>query len=410
MIRKGLKLSFLFIAALVLTVFAVGPLAGQAKVVNVWTHYAASTDLQYWQALEKDFFAKTGIKMNTTVAPQRGNVYMEKLATMLASKDDSFDATEFPSGTTSSYVAAGYIASIDDIVTPAMRKDFTILDGVNIIDGKLYSLPCTSESVFLFVNKDLFRKAGLKYPRTQKEFIDTGKALTKGGVYATGAYWSKDFLNVELPRYILQFNADIYNWNNPNNREMLQYMYDLIYTYKIMPESVLADNMDVLNQKFIDGKYAMVYQYPYLADGLGKKFLTMAEIAPVPTYKSNKTIFGGWSFGLNAQAVNKSTAAEFIKYLTTKDAQTFFCSFSTAMSAGSNSVMSDPKIVAKLPVLKYVAQYSAAGSNASVITDPRDGIAAQARADAIHRFLTKQIKIDEAIALCQKGVEEMKNQ
>ena len=49
-------------------------------------------------------------------------------------------------------------------------------------DSKVYSLPFASQTLGLFINKDVFAKAGLTPPTTWDEFITVSKALKEKGI------------------------------------------------------------------------------------------------------------------------------------------------------------------------------------------------------------------------------------
>lgn len=77
------------------------------------------------------------------------------------------------------FVKAGYFVPLDIATVPSianMPADALIAGSYNG-DGKLYSLPFASQTLGLFINKDVFAKAGLTPPTTWDEFITVSKAL-----------------------------------------------------------------------------------------------------------------------------------------------------------------------------------------------------------------------------------------
>ncbi len=130
-----------------------------------------------------EFEKKTGIKVATY---QQGNFndLHDKMATMFAAQDSSFDVVMTWAGWSAEFGQAGWLEELDksvipeDLIPPA-------LDAVSW-RGKVYGLPKFVSAQTMFWNKDLYGSAGLDPevgPANWDEFVATAKALTTGDRY-----------------------------------------------------------------------------------------------------------------------------------------------------------------------------------------------------------------------------------
>lgn len=117
-----------------------------------------------------------------------------------------------------------------------------------IQDGRVYGVPSNAAANALFINKDLFDKAGLPYPAgpwTWNEFLPLAQKLTlrdaKGrprqfGLLCDWWLW---------PNFVLQWGGRIYTEDgtrcvvdSPEAIAGIQFLHDLIYKYRVMPGPV----------------------------------------------------------------------------------------------------------------------------------------------------------------------------
>ena len=83
------------------------------------------------------------------------------------------------------FVKAGYFEPQDLTTVPSLANQpaDALVAGTYRADKKVYSLPFASQTLGLFINKDVFAKAGLTPPTTWDEFITVSKALKEKGIY-----------------------------------------------------------------------------------------------------------------------------------------------------------------------------------------------------------------------------------
>lgn len=106
------------------------------------------------------------------------------------SMDDAPDLFPVPVGMDlNAVVKEGWFQLIDPYVPADFKSRFlegTFAEGLNVLGGKLYSIPETRPlpNTMVFYNRDLFVKAGLdpnKPPKTYSEFRDYAKKITAAG-------------------------------------------------------------------------------------------------------------------------------------------------------------------------------------------------------------------------------------
>lgn len=151
------------------------------------------------------------------------------------------------------------------VLLPIETKKMGIQDGdilpvawkAGQVDGKQYAIPLDVHPLVYFWNKKLFREAGLdpeKIPANREEFLAIAKALTKdtnkdGIVDQWGTAIPVGWPNFQI-WYSIFFgnNGELFSkdlkkatFNSLAGKDAAQFMYDLVYKYKVSPENVQVD-------------------------------------------------------------------------------------------------------------------------------------------------------------------------
>ncbi|MDR6879540.1 extracellular solute-binding protein [Bacillus sp. 3255] len=93
------------------------------------------------------------------------------------------------------HLTKGDLAPLDKYLTPEYKKRFgegAFIDGINVVNGNIYSMPAISTTPRLYYNKGIFDKAGIaEPPKTIDEMVKDAKQITdklKGeGIYGFAA-------------------------------------------------------------------------------------------------------------------------------------------------------------------------------------------------------------------------------
>jgi multiple sugar transport system substrate-binding protein len=226
-------------------------------------------------------------------------------------------------GTVSELAGAGYLAPLDDLLTPAMGADFygPLLDGGRV-RGRLYSLPTEAQPCLIIYNKALFAELEIAVPRTWAELLTAAQRCrtpTRAGLIMDTA--SGEFrVKLWMP-FIWQGGGEIpapdgqVGFDTPAIRAALQLWRDLIVTYQVTPLKRPHPYYDIAN--LVEGHCAMQY--------MGSWGLTMLREAhpdfpygvmdlPLPPGGSPATVLLPWGLAVNAQSPHRAAAAAFVRW------------------------------------------------------------------------------------------------
>lgn len=368
------------------------PYAGETVTV-----YTRNVDMPGWEPFAELVKEKTGITVEGIVAPSNYPDVVTKLSSSLTAGDDSFDIIHVDELLGVTYSTAGYLEPINEILEGEKENyPADVLERISKgADGNYYLLPQELNAMYFFVNKDVLEEKGLEIPTNQEEFLAAAQAMTEGDVYGYGASWSKGGqLFNDLIRWMYCFDGDMYDWTKPESKAALQFMHDMLYEYKIVSEAALGDTYDAMNQKVIDGKAGMAFQWAYLADVCGDKWEESIQIAPMPVFTTDKTIVAGWHMAINKNSKHIDAAKEVLKVWASEEGQ--MCNLK--MEGSSHA-----KVLAK-PEAKEVSrfgaalkEYSAAGVLVPRPMPPTVNELQEVAETYAQSYLTNQMSLEECV-------------
>lgn len=230
-------------------------------------------------------------------------------------------------------------------------------------DGKIFGLPDRSGPIIMYYNKDLFDKAGVKYPTSDWTEQDYENALEKLTVKKDGktVQWGGASLDWTpcWGVFIKANGGDIIKngkvaVNSPENLEVLKqynddYKKGYILDYKTL-ETVKNSSGD---SYFSQGKVAMLETGFWNIASFSKLSGLNWDIAPVQTGKEKAS----WPFGsaltISKQTKNQDAAWKFVQYMTGKDAQQILAKSLGDCPANLEVIKSDNFINEKVNGKKY---------------------------------------------------------
>jgi multiple sugar transport system substrate-binding protein len=190
-------------------------------------------------------------------------------------------------------------------------------------DGKQYALPIAVSNPVLYINKEIFKKAGLNpdaAPKTFAELRTIAKKLTQGdqsGVYfdykITGNWLFQAMVETHGGSMVAKDNKSVGFDKDPGVRVM-KYWTDLVITDKSMP---LLDNAQA-TQSFIAGKIGMYVTTTASLRGFQKDAKFDVGTAKFPLDGANpRRIPGGGNNGFIIKSTPEKEAAswDFLKYM-----------------------------------------------------------------------------------------------
>lgn len=248
---------------------------------------------------------------------------------------DPYDVFQLHAGKeVATYDPEKYLLPVDDIITqgegtvmPAALKD------VLVYNGKMWTVPMNiHRGNVLWINKKIFADNGLTPPTTWDEFFTTADALKAKGIVPLSMGTSEGFPLPQTFEVVLvgtvggQGLNDLWSgkmkWSDPKVTQALEtYKKLLTYTNQDRAALVWSDAVKLV----LEGKAAMNIMGDWADGEFIKAGKTDAEYAGVPA-PGNQGSFMLVSdgFALPAQAPNKDNAINFLKLITTKEAQEAF--------------------------------------------------------------------------------------
>ena len=273
----------------------------------------------------------------------------EKLATLFAAEDSSFDIFNIDYGWTPEFGRSKYFIPLDDMLTVEDRADFLPKAlGTGTWDGVLYGMPQTIHPHILWYRKDLYSdptiqsayKAetgqDLAVPRTMAEWMRqvkffNGKEFNGTQVYGWAAQAAKGYGNIHTWLTFLYnfgaapFNADFTasSLSTPEAvaatkfwAEMMQYMPpgSADYTY---------DNVTTAAQQGIIAT-AMQWSWGAFAVDIPDTSKTVGEwnyvqVPPVEIGGVSRTHLAAWVIGISKFSKHPEEAKKFVAWLETKE-------------------------------------------------------------------------------------------
>jgi multiple sugar transport system substrate-binding protein len=261
-----------------------------------------------WGTVVKDTLApqyekETGVKVNVQLIAR--DAIHEKMATLFAAKDSSFDIFNLDYNWIPEFAGAGHLADMGDVVPAADRQDFFPLSlKVATWNEKLYGIPQTVHPGLLWYRRDLYQDPKimaqykqstgdeLKAPATmdewrkQVEFFN-GKTFNGKKVYGWVAQAQKGFANVHTWLNFLYtyggkpFNADFTQstLNTPQGQQATAMWAGMS---KFMPPGANSVTYDLVTAAAQQGQVATALHWSWGAFA-------------VDDPKSSKTV-GDWAY------------------------------------------------------------------------------------------------------------------
>jgi multiple sugar transport system substrate-binding protein len=202
-------------------------------------------------------------------------------------------------------------------------------------EGATYALPFTAEASAVYYNKDLFEKAGLdpeKPPTTYAEMREAAKKIRALGkdYYGFTIAGACGGCNVfEFAPHIWASGGDVLSedgtkalLDTPQVTEALQFYRDM-WTDGSMPSAAKSDAGTQQTPLFTSGKVGMVTLGAFNIPNVEKAKIDYG-VFPIPGKDGGQASFaGGDVISVISGTKNEAGAADFVKWATDEEAQTF---------------------------------------------------------------------------------------
>lgn len=306
--------------------------SGEDKGKTIKVALQKHTAVDVMQKMFADFEKESGIKIEADVLPQEQIIEKTQLA--LSSGSTDYDVVMYDHMFTTQFAGAEWIEDL----TPYIEKsgydveDFMggFVDSLSY-NGKSYALPIYGESSMLMYNKELFDKAGIANPPTNKaEFEDAVAKLDAAGIPAFACRGSKSpGSNIYIwSGFFLGMGGDWFDTsgkltiNSKEAKDATAYYVDLLKNKSV--SGVDNFNWDQVQLAIQQGTVAMAVDATNFAPRVenednstvgGKMgYVEVPEGLMVPSTAC-------WGLAIPTAAKNKDAAWEFIQWALGADVQ-----------------------------------------------------------------------------------------
>ena len=191
--------------------------------------------------------------------------------------------------------------------------------------GVKYAVPRDISDLVIFYNKDLFDKAGIKYPDsdwTMEEFLQTAVKLTKNGVFGI-SFEEKPLMF--LP-YLMSNGGGILSddlseiiIDSENSKKGLEFYADLRKKYHVAPKKEEAASATMV-QLFLQQKLGMHLTGRWLVPKYREEASFRWDVVTFPKGTKGSIVSldaSGWAISKNSK--HKEEAEKLVNYLSSKE-------------------------------------------------------------------------------------------
>lgn len=192
-------------------------------------------------------------------------------------------------------------------------------------DGELYGLQPGANTLAIFYDKDVLKKAGVKPPQTWDELRSAAKKLTTDKHYGFAFNATADYEGAwQFLPPMWTNGGDETNLTSPEVAGALQLWKDLVDDGSVSKSVVNWKQSDV-NDQFIAGKAAMMLNGPWQIPSLDRAKINYG-VVPFPINQPGQTSIaplGGeaWTVPLTGDTAKMEKAAELVKCMNSDENQ-----------------------------------------------------------------------------------------
>ena len=262
------------------------------------------------------------------------------------------------------FAKAGYLLALDPKEVPELGNlpaDALASETLRA-DGKVYSLSFASQTLGIFINNEVFAKAGVKAPATWEQFIAVSRALKEKGItpIANGmatAWMDEVFTSVFTNPFLgPEFVADLQSGKATfSDARYVAALARLLELREFMPTGYMGVDYATGQQLFLSGRAGMFVGGSFEIANFRKQNpkIDMSFVAPPAASAGgvgyvSKFYDGG--FAVNAKTGNAKDAVRLVRWMGTKNFGDKFAALLGNISPIKGVALTDPMLasVAKL--------------------------------------------------------------
>jgi raffinose/stachyose/melibiose transport system substrate-binding protein len=344
----------------------------------------AQTELTFWTWRQEDRtqytqlfneFTKKNPDIKVTFQGYENQSYGTVLSTALAAGKGPDVIHIKPYGGTEQFAKSGYLVPMTRETVPELAN-FTpeaLASTTLRADKQVYAVPFASQTLGLFINREIFDKHGLKAPETWEQLLAVSKTLKEKGVIplANGtntAFMVETLTGVFPPSFHgKEFIDDVVagkaTFEDPRYVGALERLLDL---REFMPTGFGGIDYPTMQQLFISGRAAMFAGGSYEISNFRRQNpnLKMEFHAP-PAAKAGGqrlvSLYFDGGYAINAKSEKKDAALKLVRYMGTKE-------FGDKFSEVLGNISPIKGVAASDPLLARVAELNASSAPYVMVT------------------------------------------
>jgi ABC-type glycerol-3-phosphate transport system substrate-binding protein len=353
------------------------------------------------------FEESTGLTVQLEGGPVSGNDMLTRYSAAFASGTSPVDLFSDADDSSPTFMRAGWVQPLNDIIPQTTWDDFPAsmqphIDGFLSIDGERFRIPHEFAVGYFFTRKDLLDERNLTTPTTWEELVSVGMELSDpdNGFYATtDALIKPALLYVYVAYLAAQSGGDVFAFDEATG-EALQFLYDMIYTHRIFPETALNQDYTAQNELYMQDRIAFMRQWPFfqgVAEGNADWYADDKMVIELPPAGAagSKSWIGGWGFSLPTYAPNPDGARELLVYLTSPEVAPVLAEQQGFLLTPRTSVLE--ALGQDDPLIAAIGRYSEANVFSARPFHPRVAEAQTVVDDVASLFLTGQSSLSDAL-------------
>jgi trehalose/maltose transport system substrate-binding protein len=373
--------------------------------IQAFAHDAMKPVIEAWEA-------KTGHTVVLESGPTTGQEMMTKYAPAFQSETSPVDVLSLDDVSGPAFSRAGWLEPLDDVIPAETWGDFppSFLppvdeDPFHSYEGKRYRVPHEFAVGYFWHRTDWFEDQNIEVPATWDEFVEVGKHFTSGDVWGTTEGMKKPALTFVYIAYLAaSAGGKVFDFDE-GTAVALQYAYDMLYTHKIMSETVLTQDYTQQNDLYMKDRVAMMRQWPYFwgvsRDNTdwyaeGKADITLPPAGPAGA----KSWWGGWGFSLPKFSEKMDAAKDLIAWVSNNENAPILAEGQSWFVMPRTSILD----VMKGGLVPYMGLYSESNALVPRPYHPKQADAETIVDDVSQLYLTKQLSLNEAL---QQGKDLM---
>ncbi|MDH4300929.1 MAG: ABC transporter substrate-binding protein [Nitrospira sp.] len=230
------------------------------------------------------------------------------------------------------FAKAGWIAPLDEVLTPTEREDF--FPGpieAATFQERLYAVPWYVDAGVLYYRRDLLDRHGFEPPRTWPELARIAKLVldAEQDSKLAGFVWQgkqyEGLMCVALE--VLRSNGtDLWVGDRDRAEYGLRFLRETITTHGITPLSTSMADEESTRWMFGEGHALFMRNWPYAWSMLqqeGSPVRGNVGVIPLPAFPgfSSAPVLGGWMLAMPNNSTQQEIVGELISFLTSPDTQ-----------------------------------------------------------------------------------------